>query len=108
MLVKIEMLAFLTSKRFRLVGIPLPAEEAKKTPLLKVLELVFKYGQNHIQSRTDCYSTSVGDVIDLFGEYYVVAGCGFKQISSKELREYKKLKVEERYWKYVDSEDFVK
>jgi len=111
MLVIVELLAFPTRGLFRLVAIPLPVEEAKKRPLLEVLETVFKYGQNDIQPRVGCCSVSTGDVIELCidkKELYVITSCGFKQLTEQELKDYEKLPVRDRYWKYADSENCVK
>jgi hypothetical protein len=47
------------------------------------LEQVFHYGQNDFQPQSSP-SVSVGDVINLGSEYYIVQNFGFKQIKSEE------------------------
>ena len=76
MKVFVQMLAFEDGK-VREVNVPdnkwkeaLPADR---------LELVFHYGQNVFQPRQMC-SVSVGDVILLDGEMFMVMGGGFKKI----------------------------
>lgn len=44
----------------------------------ELLEAVFRYGQNDVQPMPECYSLSVGDVIELDdGRRFVVGGFGF-------------------------------
>ena len=48
------------------------------------LELIFKYGQNEFQQvNPSRYSVSVGDVIEMDGKFFVVAGFGFFEISQE-------------------------
>lgn len=55
----------------------------KKALPADILELAFRYGQNDFQPRQMC-SVSVGDVILLDGEMFMVMGGGFKKITDRE------------------------
>ena len=68
-----------------------PQEEADKTTdQEEILELIFKYGQNDLQSIPQCCSVSVGDVIDLGIEaderYHMVFPAGFCHISEERFK----------------------
>jgi hypothetical protein len=52
----------------------------------RVLELVFHYGQNEVQSQ-QLPSVSVGDVIDYLAKHYIVEPAGFRAISTDEFNE---------------------
>lgn len=49
----------------------------------KILDEVFYFGQNDFQTQ-DCYSVSVGDVIQLGNRYFMVAGIGFMEMGKEE------------------------
>jgi hypothetical protein len=52
----------------------------------RVLELVFHYGQNEVQSQ-QLPSVSKGDVIEYLAKFYIVEAAGFRAISSDEFNE---------------------
>jgi len=95
MKVFVQMLAFEDGK-IREVNIPdnewndgnirgegVSEKEWKEALLEDRLELVFRFGQNDFQPRPMC-SVSVGDVIILDGEMFMVMGGGFKKITEGE------------------------
>ena len=49
----------------------------------KLLEMVFRYGQNDYQPQP-MPSVSVGDVIQVFNRYFMVKSMGFKELSKEE------------------------
>ena len=51
-----------------------------------ILALTFQYGQNDFQPKP-VSSVSVGDVIELDDEYWLVAPIGFKQITKEQFDE---------------------
>ena len=88
MKIKVHMLAFNDKGTVRYVDIPneeltLLDDPTSVTYIPTLLELVFRYGQNDFQPQ-QITSVSVGDVIELCEEFWTVAGCGFKKITSDE------------------------
>ena len=84
MIIPVHMYAFANDKSMiRNVVVPdIELEQAKD--VTDGLELVFYYGQNDFQQR-NYPSVSVGDVIEYFeGRYWMVIGCGFKELSKEE------------------------
>ena len=80
MIVDVHMLAFYENKgTIRHVEIPDYKDERDKQD---ILDLVFQYGQNDFQPQ-NIYSVSVGDVIELDDEYWMVAPLGFKEITKE-------------------------
>ena len=64
-------------------NVKVPTEKLKDLEKHLILELVFHYGQNDFQPQ-DHPSVSVGDIILYNEERWMVAGFGFKQITSEE------------------------
>jgi hypothetical protein len=62
------------------------------------LELVFHYGQNPIQAVPQCYSVSVGDVIEFFGKLYMVMSLGFREITEEQYKKYIAIPLIDRAW----------
>jgi len=80
MKVFVQMLTFDDGK---IREVDIPEKEWQKALPADRLELVFRYGQNDIQPRQMC-SVSVGDVILLDGEMFMVMGGGFKKMEEGE------------------------
>jgi len=73
------MLAFSEDKnRIREVTIPDTYEDTNK-----LLDLVFKFGQNDFQPQK-IYSVSCGDVVEYKNKYYMVCSVGFKKITKEQ------------------------
>jgi len=51
-----------------------------------LLHAIFKYGQNEFQPR-ETYSVSVGDVVEIDGNHWVVRPTGFKQLPPESLQD---------------------
>lgn len=82
---EVEMVAFKDighEHGIRRVDVPDKEYKAAKTDE-EILDLVYKWGQNDFQRR-DCPSVSVGDVIHLKGERYLVSSMGFKRLEKGE------------------------
>jgi len=96
---KVHMLAFYEEgDKIRKVKVPCDAEKMLNGEYTadKLLELVFKYGQNDFQPQ-QVYSVSVGDVIEMHeGLYYIVEAFGFKKISQGTLEMLKGMTREKR------------
>ena len=75
----VHMSAFGSKSEIRHVDVP--DDKADGASDVELLDLIFCYGQNMFQSRPHP-SVSVGDIIKLrAGEYWMVAPCGFKQMT---------------------------
>jgi hypothetical protein len=61
------------------------------------LELIFRYGQNDFQPQ-NCYSVSVGDVVELGDQLYMVKAMGYKLITQEEYDEYLALDERKRWF----------
>ena len=61
------------------------------------LELIFRYGQNDFQPQ-NCYSVSVGDVIEYHDQLYMVKAMGHKAISLLEYEEFIDLDERKRWF----------
>jgi hypothetical protein len=79
MIIKVLQFAFGNGEE-RPVNIPDPAPES----IPEALELVFYWGQNENQPVSQRYSVSVGDIINLQGEYYGVCPMGFRRLTEEE------------------------
>lgn len=62
---------------------------------MDAVELAYQYGQNDFQSRP-VRSVSVGDVLDMAGQFYLVMPCGFRLLSADEFAEYRATPADER------------
>ena len=78
MKIKVQMLAFCEPGTIREVDIP--QNEVTST---NILDLVFKYGQNDFQPQK-CPSVSVGDIIELGNDLFVVCPFGFHKVTNEE------------------------
>lgn len=94
MKIKVEMLAFGENGQFREVFVPYDRINSS-TDTVKMLELVFEFGQNEVQAQPHP-SVSVGDVIFYAGEYWKVEPMGFSQLWDTQLEEYRNLPRLER------------
>jgi hypothetical protein len=56
--------------------VKVPAEELTGNPI-EDLEKIYQYGQNCNQLDENCYSLSVGDIINYHNDIYIVDSCGF-------------------------------
>lgn len=94
--VRVEMLAFCPDPdTYRLVAIPSEVQEGVEPGSPQFLELVYYYGQNEFQPR-EMPSVSMGDVVHYQDRYFLVAVCGFKELTPAELREYRKVERVDR------------
>jgi hypothetical protein len=64
--------------------VKLPIRTAMRKEKNQVLNMIFSYGQNDIQPVNDCYSVSVGDIIEYEDELYLVSGAGFIKKGEKD------------------------
>lgn len=92
--VQVEMLAFEDKGFFREVKIPTSYPHQSNTE--EVLEATFRFGQNDFQPIADRASVSVGDVIWLDGEKWLVKGAGFKKLDEAEYIGYSNLDQKDR------------
>ena len=99
MRIKVHMLAFNDNGTVRYVDIPEAPDMADKGDML---DLVFKYGQNDFQPQ-QMTSVSMGDVIELNGEYWMVVAVGFKQHTAEELKNVpgNLTQHQDEYWKLM-------
>jgi len=95
MQVKTHLLAFEENK-IRMVDIP-----DNEPPSL---ESVFYFGQNDFQPK-QMPSLSVGDVIEMWSELYLVMPFGFKKITPSEFESYKAIPREDRSMKIYKMEE---
>ena len=87
MKVPVHMVAYHGKNVIREVDIPdleLTNDAILSTKESLTLEGVFHYGQNDFQPVPNRCSVSVGDVIELNGEYFAILAVGFRKITSKD------------------------
>jgi hypothetical protein len=82
--VPVYMLAFGRQNEVRDVELPLVDKELENEHLL---DKIFVMGQNENQPQPHP-SVSVGDVIELYGTYWLVKSVGFEQLDAKEFERY--------------------
>lgn len=75
-----------------------PAKGLEKMATEQVLSLIFEKGQNDFQPVRGSCSVSMGDVIDLDGELWVVQSLGFMRMTAGDLVTYTRLPAEDRTW----------
>lgn len=92
--IQVEMLGFGEKGVFRPVNIP--EEQPNQDTTEGLLEAVFYWGQNDFQPSGEHYSVSVGDVIWLDGEKWLVKGAGFKKLDEAEYIGYSNLDQKDR------------
>ena len=92
--VEVELLAFDSHERTRLVDIDVEDFESLQT-VEDVLNVVYKLGQNDYQSRP-MPSVSAGDVIKYQKKMYLVCNIGFTEVDQEFMSEYKKLPQRDR------------
>lgn len=82
--IPVHMLAFGNPGEIRTVNVPdnLWTENTEKN-----LDLVFQYGQNDFQPQNHP-SVSVGDIIQLDNQYYLVRPIGFMGLTTEQFAEY--------------------
>jgi len=98
----VEMLAFTDPVVVRTVRIP--ASELEKLaggPQEKVLEAIYKWGQNEYQPE-EYPSVSPGDVIHYGGHAWMVADVGFIKLTQNELTDYRQIHRGARMCKRFD------
>lgn len=84
----VHMLAFhdYTPDNEVLREVDVPDEEvAEANTFQQILELAFTYGQNDHQPVPERCSVSVGDVIEHCGNFFLICGVGFREITIREL-----------------------
>lgn len=79
----------------RLVDVPDEEIDSEIDPVGHLLSLIFHYGQNDIQQR-NCCSVSVGDVAHVDGRFFLCQPFGWKEITEKELEEYRTIPQRDR------------
>ncbi len=95
MKIRVEMLAYGEDGEFREVNVP-NDQIGRDTDTMKMLDLVFHYGQNEVQPLPHP-SVSVGDVIHYAGEFWMVKPLGFQQVwDTGFMEEYRKTPRVER------------
>lgn len=99
MKVKTHLLAF-EEDMIRMVEI------SDKTKAFDILDATFKYGQNDFQSQ-QMPSLSVGDVIELKGEYHLIMPAGFRKITPSEFESYKAIPMRDRSMSAYKMEDAI-
>jgi hypothetical protein len=83
MIISVHMFAFADEgDRSKVRNVKIP-EEYRLAKMGELLEMVFKYGQNCLQP-SNYYSVSVGDVVEIRGEYYMVMGQGWKKMTKEQ------------------------
>lgn len=90
-IVTVEMLAFMEGEQ-RPVKLP----EKPTGDVMGTLEKVYYYGQNEVQPIADRCSVSVGDVIHLGAEKYLVCPLGFYKLTEQEYLAHKALPRRDR------------
>ena len=98
MIVKVHMLAFCSEPGEPVLtrDVELADENWNDLSLIEKLEQIFYYGQNDFQPREKCPSVSMGDVIDLEGQKYIVLALGFGKCSEETYQELLTLNHRER------------
>ena len=100
--IKVHMVANDHGESIRMVRIPADTHMIPVVPVLPgrndVLDAVFMYGQNDFQPIEMTCSVSVGDVIELDGDLFIVMDMGFKEMTREELEEYKAIDQDDRSW----------
>jgi len=81
MIFTVQMIANYDKGKVREVDVPDQMAESASDD--ELLQSIFKYGQNDFQPQ-QVYSVSVGDVINLRDELWIVAPLGFKQITQEQ------------------------
>ena len=92
--VQVEMLAFGEKGLFREVEIPTSYPHQGNTE--EILEATFRFGQNDFQPIADRASVSVGDVIWLDVEKWLVKMAGFKKLDEASYIGYSNLAQRDR------------
>lgn len=103
MIYKVHLVAFECPTPIREVEVPEPVNEMEG-----LLEQIFYYGQNDVQTKNNCYSVSMGDVIEINNnEYYLILALGFHKINKNEFEAWKKVDRRDRLFTN-DGHDFNK
>lgn len=84
MKIPVHMSAYGLKSDIREVEIP-DNEITPKTTINQVLSLAYHYGQNDFQPQNHP-SVSVGDVVRLKEDYYMVLGVGWKKLTESEFK----------------------
>ena len=84
MKINVHMSAYSTKNDIRTVEVP-DNEITPKTTVNQMLALIYHYGQNDFQPQNHP-SVSVGDVVGLEGDYYMVLGIGWKKLTESEFK----------------------
>ena len=79
--VPVHQLAFHNGDAVKIRRVTIPEESGRS--ILEQLEDIFHFGQNDFQPQ-QLYSVSVGDVIELDGQYYLVAMVGFYKMTAEQ------------------------
>ena len=82
----VRMLAYGAPGETRTVDVP-DAEVPPGTPDEDILERVFYYGQNDFQPKPHP-SVSMGDVIELGDDFWMIRAIGFRRMTKMELVQY--------------------
>lgn len=103
MIVKVHMLAFMEGE-VREVNVPdseLPVEYRIDT----LLDKVFHYGQNDFQPVANRCSVSMGDVVELGCQLWLVAPLGFREITREKFDELKRTPRRDRFLLVYDRDE---
>ena len=100
--IKVHMVANDHGESVRMVRIPADTHMIPVVPVLPgrndVLDAVFMYGQTDFQPIEMTCTVSVGDVIELDGDLFIVMDLGFKELTREDLEEYRNIDQDTRYW----------
>lgn len=91
---QVELLAFGKPGEIREVEI---SDEEANADTVDKLEAIFKFGQNEFQPRRHP-SVSVGDVIRMDGEKFLVCRLGFRKLSNAEYQRFVALDRRDRHF----------
>ena len=92
MKVLVEQLAF-GEGEIREVNLP---DDCDTSSILSILRWTFHWGQNDFQNVSDRYSVSMGDVVWLQEDKYLIKGTGWSKLDAQEYADYKALPQEQR------------
>jgi hypothetical protein len=85
---RVKTITFLVELNFTQQGkiryVHVPVDEIKGRNYIEDLNVIWKYGQNEVQPKP-MPSVSMGDVIRLRGERYLVRACSYKRLKEGDI-----------------------
>ena len=96
---KVRMMAFMTEVGqdpvIRIVSVP-EADVERAGNITNLLNTIYHNGQNDFQRQPDRCSVSVGDVIEIEDQLFIVKNLGFSKMSQEKFEEYGKIERRDR------------